>query len=442
MPAGARRVTSGDPRLISALVIQQVLAGRSLSELLPHYLDQLDDSRDRGLVQAICFGVMRHYLKLRYLQRQLLAKPLKSKDRDVEALILVGFYQLLELRVGDHAAVHETAGAANKLGKRWAVGLINGVLRNFLRQKEKLLAGLAGEAEALHAMPGWLLQALQSQWPESWRQRVEALNAHPPMSLRVNQQINSRQDYLQLLQESAIEATPIAMIESGINLALAMDVERLPGFAEGRVSVQDGAAQLAAGLMSLQPGQQVLDACAAPGGKSCHMLELETKIELTALDNDADRLQRVGENLSRLGLQATLQQGDAANPSGSWAGQCYDRILLDLPCSATGVIRRHPDIKYLRRETDIFNLVKLQAKILDAVWQLLKPGGVMLYATCSILPQENELQLQQFLSRQADAREDVMDVTWGEARSSGRQIAPGEDGLDGFYYARLVKQAS
>jgi 16S rRNA (cytosine967-C5)-methyltransferase len=418
-----------------------VLAGRSLSELLQKYLRQIEDSRDRGLVQAICFGVMRNYLRLGYIQRQLLTKRLKPKDRDIEALILVGLYQLLYLRVGDHAAVHETAGAAGKLGKRWAVGLINGVLRNFLRQRERLITAVEDQPEALYAMPQWLLEALRSQWPEHWQQRVEALNSHPPMSLRINTQIISREAYLALLRQSAIEASPINRVNSGINLAKAMDVEDLPGFAQGRVSVQDGAAQLAAGLLGLQPGQHVLDACAAPGGKSCHMLEIEPDIDLTALDNDPDRLRRVAENLSRIGQQATLEQGDAANPSGSWAKQCYDRILLDVPCSATGVIRRHPDIKYLRRESDISNLVGLQASILDAIWTLLKPGGVMLYATCSILPQENEMQLQQFIDRHKDASEDVMDVTWGEVRAVGRQIAPGEDGMDGFYYARLIKRA-
>jgi 16S rRNA (cytosine967-C5)-methyltransferase len=430
-----------DPRLVSALVIQQVLAGRSLSELLPSYLGEVEDSRDRGLVQAISYGVMRNYLRLQFIQKQLLAKPLKSKDRDIGALLLVGIYQLLYLRVGDHAAVHETAGAANKLGKRWAVGLINGVLRNFLRQRERLLSALEQTPEALYAMPEWLLRAVQQQWPVCWQQRVEALNSHPPLSLRVNRQATSREAYLERLRESHIEAGPISLVESGINLSKAMDVELLPGFVQGQVSVQDGAAQLAAGLMDLRPGQRVLDACAAPGGKSCHMMEMEPGIELTALDSDSGRLGRVAENLSRLGLQATLQQGDAANPSGSWAKRCYDRILLDVPCSATGVVRRHPDIKYLRRASDIGNLVQLQAKMLDAIWSLLKPGGVMLYATCSILPRENELQLKQFLTRQSDVTEDVMDVAWGEPRAVGRQIAPGEEDLDGFYYARLLKRA-
>ncbi|MES9991753.1 MAG: 16S rRNA (cytosine(967)-C(5))-methyltransferase RsmB [Candidatus Thiodiazotropha sp.] len=441
MPAGARKLNSDDPRLIAALVLQQVLAGRSLSDLLSNYLLKLEDRRDRGLVQAICFGVMRSYLRLHYLQQRLLSKPLKARDRDIEALILVGLYQLLYLRVGDHAAVHETAGAANKLGKRWAVGLINGVLRNFLRQREGLMAGLEQQPEALHAMPGWLLRALKSQWPDAWQQRVEALNSHPPMSLRVNRQIHSPQDYLKLLQETGIEAEPILSVDSGINLLQAMDVESLPGFAQGGVSVQDGAAQLAAGLMDLQPGQQVLDACAAPGGKSCHMLESEPGIALTALDSDPERLQRVEENLTRLGLQASLELGDAANPAGSWAERCYDRVLLDVPCSATGVIRRHPDIKYLRREEDIESLTQLQAAILDAVWRLLKPGGRMLYVTCSILPRENELQLLRFLDRQGDALEDGLHVDWGESRSVGRQIAPGEGNMDGFYYARLIKRA-
>ncbi|PUB79555.1 MAG: 16S rRNA (cytosine(967)-C(5))-methyltransferase [gamma proteobacterium symbiont of Ctena orbiculata] len=442
MPAAARKLTSGDPRSVAARLLQQVLAGRSLSEQLPHFLPQLEDGRDRGLVQAISFGVMRTYHRLHHLEHQLLSKPLKARDRDIEALILMGLYQLLYLRVGDHAAVHETAGAANKLGKRWAVGLINGVLRSFLRRREGLLADLERHPEALHAMPAWLLRAVQTQWPDGWQKPVEALNSHPPMSLRVNRQVQSRQAYLQLLHDSDIGAEPIPHTESGINLIQAVDVADLPGFAQGHVSVQDGAAQLAAGVMDLAPGQQVLDACAAPGGKSCHMLELEPGIRLTALDSDPERLQQVRENLTRIGLQAVLERGDAADPAGSWAERCYDRILLDVPCSATGVIRRHPDIKYLRRESDIGDLAKLQGAILDRVWRLLKPGGRMLYATCSLLPRENELQLERFLRRQRDAQEDPMDVAWGESRPVGRQIAPGEGNMDGFYYARLVKRAS
>ncbi|MCM8855294.1 MAG: 16S rRNA (cytosine(967)-C(5))-methyltransferase RsmB [Candidatus Thiodiazotropha sp.] len=442
MPDGARHSTSRSPRLISARIIQKVLAGRSLSELIPQYLNELDDSRDRGLVQAISYGVMRTYPRLLHLQRQLIEKPLKPKDRDIEALILIGLYQLLYLRVGDHAAVHETAGTAKQLGKRWAVGLVNGVLRSFIRQRNTLLEGLQRDLETHYAMPNWLLSALQSQWPDSWQLHAESLNKHPPLSIRVNQRLNSREAYIEQLKACGIEAVPIPVVETGINLIQAMDVTSLPGFTEGRFSVQDGAAQLAAELLGLEAGQQVLDACAAPGGKSCHILETESEVSLTALDSDSDRLQRVAENLLRLQLHAHLQQGDAANLHGSWTKQRYDRILLDVPCSATGVIRRHPDIKYLRRETDIPNLVKQQAAILDATWSLLKPGGVMLYATCSILPQENELQLEDFIARQRDVVEDVIDAVWGEPRSVGRQIAPGEWDLDGFFYARLVKKSA
>ncbi|MCU7923205.1 MAG: 16S rRNA (cytosine(967)-C(5))-methyltransferase RsmB [Candidatus Thiodiazotropha sp. (ex Dulcina madagascariensis)] len=434
------RVSSTNPRIEAARVVQGVLAGRSLTELMPDHLAKLDDSRDRGLMQEISYGVMRAYPRLRVLAGCLMSKPLKSKDRDIEALILIGLYQLLYLRVAEHAAVHETAGAAKRLGKGWAVGLINGVLRNFLRRREGLLESLASDPEAHYALPEWLLSALRSQWPTTWRERAEALNGHPPMSLRVNRRINSRDEYLALLAANGMAARPIPLVDEGLNLEKAVDVESLPGFREGRVSVQDGAAQLAAGLLGLAAGQQVLDACAAPGGKSCHLLELAPEVELTALDLDPLRLEKVRDNLARLQLRAKVLQGDAADPHGGWCKGGYDRILLDVPCSATGVIRRHPDVKYLRRESDIVGLVELQARILRAVWPCLKPGGIMLYATCSILPQENERQLQVFLASQADALEQPIEAQWGEARAVGRQIAPGAGGLDGFYYALLVKR--
>ncbi|MCU7905577.1 MAG: 16S rRNA (cytosine(967)-C(5))-methyltransferase RsmB [Candidatus Thiodiazotropha sp. (ex Epidulcina cf. delphinae)] len=429
-----------NPRVVAARVVQAVLAGRSLTELLPNQLAQLDDARDRGLIQEISYGVMRVYPRLLVLERRLMSKPLKPKDRDIEALILIGLYQLLYLRVAEHAAVHETAGAAKKLGKGWAVGLINGVLRSFLRHRESLLETLASDPEARYALPQWLLLALSAQWPAVWQERAMALNGHPPMSLRVNRRINSRDEYLALLKANGMAARPIPLADAGLNLEKAVDVESLPGFREGRVSVQDGAAQLAAGLLGLEAGQQVLDACAAPGGKSCHMLELAPALNLTALDLDPVRLERVRENLVRLRLRAEVQQGDAAVPHGAWRERRYDRILLDVPCSATGVIRRHPDIKYLRRESDIADMARLQARILRAVWPCLKPGGVMLYATCSILPQENELQLQGFLASQADALEQPIEALWGEARAVGRQIAPGAGEMDGFYYALLVKR--
>jgi 16S rRNA (cytosine967-C5)-methyltransferase len=423
-------------------VVQGVLEGNSLSTLIPQQLSGIEDQRDRALAQELSYGTLRYYPRLNALLDHLLEKPLKSRDRDVMALLLIGCYQLLYLRVADHAAVNETAGAAKVLGKRWAVGLVNGVLRRLQREQTHLLARLETREEAHYAMPGWLLSALRERWPENWQQQCTELNARPPMTLRVNLSRVSREAYLGQLDEAGIEAGVHPMVASGVDLAIPLDVESLPGFNSGDVSVQDAAAQLAAGLLDLAPGQQVLDACAAPGGKSGHLLETQPGIRLTAMDLDADRLQRVEENLARLGMQAELVVGDAAEPSGEWSTRRYQRILLDVPCSATGVIRRHPDIKLLRRESDIAELARLQRRILKHIWPLLEPGGLMLYATCSLLAAENEHQLDWFLVEQPDARERPIGATWGEARSVGRQIAPGESGMDGFYYALLEKQAS
>ncbi|MCG7981924.1 MAG: 16S rRNA (cytosine(967)-C(5))-methyltransferase RsmB [Candidatus Thiodiazotropha lotti] len=429
-----------NPRSASARVIEDVLSGHSLSEAIPKHSAEITDPRDSGLVQEIAYGVMRNFMQLDALSRRLLSKPLKSRDRDVAALILIGLYQLLYLRVADHAAVHETAGAAKPLGKKWAVGLINGVLRNFQRQQESLLKAIADQPEVAYDMPLWLLDALREQWPDEWQSRVRALNQRPPMSLRVNLAKASLADYQQRLQEMGIAAETIPYIESGLTLQQPMDVTRLPGFEQGWVSVQDGAAQLAAELLDPQPGEHVLDACAAPGGKSCHILERQPTVRLTAVDLSAERLQRVEENLTRLDQQAEVVVGDAAHPQGDWAERQYDRILLDVPCSATGVIRRHPDIKQLRRASDIPALVKLQGEILSAVWPLLKVGGRMLYVTCSILADENHRQLSRFLAEQPDAQVLPLEVEWGEASDLGRQILPGVGGMDGFFYAALVKQ--
>lgn len=439
MPQARASRPSRSPRVAAARVVQGVLEGDSLSSLIPHQFTALEAARDRALAQELSYGTLRCYPRLAALLERLLQKPLKQKDRDVMALLLIGCYQLLYLRVADHAAVNETAGAANQLRKRWAVGLINGVLRRLQREQEELLAELESVEEARYAMPGWLLRELRQRWPDDWRRRVAALNGRPPMTLRVNRRRIDREGYLARLAEAGIEATPHAVAPAGIDLERPLEVESLPGFDSGDVSVQDGAAQLAAGLLELAPGQSVLDACAAPGGKSCHLLESEPAIDLTAMDIDGERLQRVAENLARLDLEAELVEGDAAAPAGDWAARGYDRILLDVPCSATGVIRRHPDIKLLRRESDIAELAARQRQILKAIWPLLKPGGLMLYATCSILPAENEHQMEWFLVQQADARERPIEAAWGEARPAGRQIPPGDGGMDGFYYALLEK---
>jgi 16S rRNA (cytosine967-C5)-methyltransferase len=442
MPQSRSNRPSPVPRVAAAQVVQGVLEGRSLSTLIPQQLSAITDERDRALAQELSYGTLRCYPRLQALLNQLLQKPLKSRDRDITALLLTGCYQLLYMRVADHAAVNETAGAAKLLGKRWAVGLVNGVLRRLQRERQTLLAGVELVEEAHYAMPGWLLREIRQRWPDSWRKRVAALNSRPPMTLRINRLRTTRTAYLERLAEAGIEAVANGIVDTGIDLERPLEVESLPGFEAGECSVQDGAAQLAAALLELAPGQSVLDACAAPGGKSCHLLETEPDVNLTAMDIDDERLQRVAENLSRLDLKAELLVGDATQPAGEWAERRYDRILLDVPCSASGVIRRHPDIKLLRQERDIAELAILQQRILKTIWPLLRPGGLMLYVTCSILPTENERQLDRFLVDQPDAVERPIDAVWGEARVIGRQIAPGESGADGFYYARLEKRAS
>ncbi len=428
------------PRALAARIIHQVVRGRSLSELLSKELEKAHPAH-RPLIQELCYGVMRWYPRLDALALQLLARPLKAKDGDVRALILMGCYQLLYMRVADHAAVTETVEATKVLKKPWSTGLVNGVLRRFQREQDRLLAGLADNPVAHNAYPAWLLDAIKTAWPEQWQAIIEASNQRPPMTLRVNLKHQSRDHYAAQLNNQGIASSTLAHVPTALVLEKAQNVLELPGFLDGDLSVQDAGAQMAAGLLDLQPNQQVLDACAAPGGKSCHILEVEPKLAaLVSLDVDAKRLERVKENLQRLKLRAQLYQGDASAPTGDWAKRQYDRILLDVPCSATGVIRRHPDIKYLRRKEDIPALVSLQSKILDAIWPLLAPGGKLLYCTCSLLPDENDRQVVQFLQRHADAQESIIAATWGEARRCGRQILPGEETMDGFYYALLEKR--
>jgi 16S rRNA (cytosine967-C5)-methyltransferase len=427
-------------RLIAAHIIDAVTQGRSLSDELDAALSAIPAHRDRSFVQALCYGVCRYYARLDVILSHLLSKPMKAKDSDVHALLLVGLYQLLEMRVPEHAAVAETVNAAQKLKKPWARGLVNAILREFLRQKASLLSTIQQDVEALYAHPQWWIDAVKIAWPDAWESILVANNMHPPFSLRVNQKQCSRADYLKILIEKGFQADLISETEMGVILAEPIAIETLPGFLTGDVSVQDGAAQLAAPLLQAKTGMRVLDACAAPGGKLAHLLELTPDLtKVTAIDVDPKRILLIKDTLSRLKLTADVICADVGEPADWWDGQLFDRILLDAPCSASGVIRRHPDIKLLREPEDIPALADEQLRILTALWPLLAPGGVLLYATCSIFPTENVDVIREFLATHPEAKEDKIQANWGMACEFGRQILPGMHQMDGFYYARLRK---
>ncbi|RQO54202.1 16S rRNA (cytosine(967)-C(5))-methyltransferase RsmB [Pseudomonas sp. KBW05] len=432
-----------NPRLAAAKALAAVLNGKaSLNSSLPTQMDKVED-RDRGFTQDLAFGTARWQPRLSALAAKLLQKPFKAADADVEALLLVGLYQLLYTRVPAHAAIGETVGCADKLKKPWAKALLNAVLRRAQRESEALLAELEHDPVVRTAHPRWLQKSLKAFWPEQWEAICAANNAHPPMILRVNRRHHSRDAYLQLLSAAGINATPCVYSVDGIVLEAATDVRSLPGFAEGWISVQDEAAQLAADLLDLAPGQRVLDACCAPGGKTCHILEVEKDLAgVVAVDLEAKRLVRVRENLARLGLSAELIAADGRDTATWWDGKPFQRILLDAPCSATGVIRRHPDIKLTRQPDDIAALAVLQGELLDALWPTLEVGGILLYATCSTLPTENTEVIEAFLARTSGARELDLATAAGIKQPHGRQLLAQEGGHDGFYYAKLIKIAA
>jgi len=427
-------------RLLAAKVLTRVVVdGQSLTAALEQTLQTLqtvESAQDRSLVQALCYGVCRYYHRLDFILTQLVDKPLK--DVHIRLLILVGLYQLGFMRIKAHAAVSETVSAAGR--KPWAKGLINALLRRYLREKDTFEQAAEQNPCARLSHPEWIIETLRRDWPEQAEACLLANNRQPPLTLRVNLARIPRTAYRDLLAEKGIAAEPLDDCASALMLGQAVPVEMLPGFAEGLVSVQDAAAQRAAGLLDAQPGQRVLDLCAAPGGKSAHILELQPQLrELVAVDIDRERMRRVEDTLRRLRLHASLIVGDASDPESWWDGQAFDRILVDAPCSALGVIRRHPDIKLLRRAEDIDALTAQQGAILAAAWNLLKPGGELVYATCSVLKAENERQILSFLAAHADATEVPIVAGWGIPCAAGRQILTGAAAMDGFYYARLRK---
>jgi 16S rRNA (cytosine967-C5)-methyltransferase len=432
-----------NPRLAAARALAAVLNGKaSLNSSLPKELDKVE-ARDRGLTQDLAFGTARWQPRLDALAERLLQKPFKAADADVHALLLVGLYQLLYTRIPAHAAIGETVGCADKLKKPWAKALLNAVLRRAQRESDAILAELERDPVVRTAHPRWLQKSLKAFWPQHWEAICAANNAHPPMILRINRRHHDRDAYLSLLAEQGVAAQACVYSRDGIVLAEACDVRGLPGFAEGWVSVQDEAAQLAAELLDLAPGQRVLDACCAPGGKTCHIMEAEPALAgVVAVDLEEKRLVRVRENLQRLGLHAELIAADGRDTQAWWDGQPFQRILLDAPCSATGVIRRHPDIKLTRQPDDILALAILQGQLLDALWPTLDVGGVLLYATCSTLPTENTEVIEAFLARTPGARELDLATPAGIKQTHGRQLLAQEGGHDGFYYAKLIKIAA
>lgn len=426
-------------RLVATKVLFRVVKnGVSLKVSLEQIFPKLTQERDMAFVQAICYGVMRWYLQLDFILAKLLHKPIK--DLEIKLLLLVGIYQLNYMRVKDYAAVSETVAAVPKK-KSWAQPFINAILRKFLQKQQSINASLNTVATSAHAHPQWLLALFKDDWPNQYSQLLDANNQLPPMALRINIQRCTRESYAQKLKERGLSSHKHPYCPSALVLERAIATEKLPGFAEGWVFIQDGAAQLAAELLDVHPKHKVLDLCAAPGGKTTHILEQQPKLaSLTAVDINYKRLQLVADNLQRLRLTADLLVGDARYCNKWCDEKFYDRILLDAPCSATGVIRRHPEIKMLRKPEDIAQLVTLQQQILQSSWGLLKSGGMLLYATCSVLQQENEKQIQRFIANNADAKIKKINANWGHQQQYGRQILTGnQEEMDGFYYACINK---
>lgn len=441
---GRRKQAEITPRFAAAQAITKVMAGQSLNQVIPALEGRVDEN-ERGFFRELTLGSCRWYFRLNALAKMLLKSPFQEEDSDLQGLLLIGLYQLSVQGKAPHAAVHATVEVCEEMGKQYAKTVINACLRRYGREYEALLLPLDDNPVTATSHPKWLVKMLTKAWPDDWPRILEANNERAPLCLRVNRRQYTRDEYLELLLEDGLSAHATEHSDDGIYLHQSLDVTTLPGFASGSVSVQDEAAQLAAQILAPKNGERVLDACAAPGGKTCHLLEC-ADISLLAVDADESRLGRVYENLERLGLSAEVVCADVAADDGWWSSENdsaeespFDAILLDVPCSATGVIRRHPDIRMLRRREDIAQLHTIQADILERAWQLLKPGGRLLYATCSVLPQENSEQVMQFVSKHPEASVVTLDVSWGKACDAGRQLFPQTGGHDGFYYALLNK---
>ena len=429
-------------RLIACQIIEQSVEDKMTLSKVLNYNDSFQSAgKEKALIQEISYGTSRWYIQLEHILNQLLDKKIKKKDRRLKYLIMIGLYQLRFMRIPQHAAVSETVNTCKKINMLWAKGLVNAILRRYIRESAQLDTSLSNNESIKTSHPEWFIKQLKQDWPEHWQKILEANNQRPPMYLRINQCQISRDHYLEKLNEAGIKSSNVNYSDSGVLLKEAIDVQQLPDFNKGAVSVQELAAQLSAGLLDLKPEQTVLDACAAPGGKSAHILETETKLKsLTCIEKDPDRSKKLSETLQRLKLNANIKTSDINDLENWWDKKEFDRILLDAPCSATGVIRRHPDIKFLRTKEEVNNINKLQMTILNTLWQTLKSGGLLLYVTCSILKQENSSLIKKFISNNENCELKPINASWGIETGYGRQILTGQDNMDGFFYACLEKK--
>jgi len=399
-------------------------------------------AEEKPFLQELCYGSLRYYPQLDAIITQLISKPLKRKDNDVYAIIMIGIYQLYKMRVAEHAAISETVQLCKTIKKNWATGLVNATLRNFQRCKDELIEEFsANDPYFSFNHPSWFIEKLKANWPDQWQDILDANDDHPPLTLRVNTSKVPRETFSKKLADNGIETSPGLYSNQGLYLSKPTDVTKIEGFEEGLFSVQDEAAQLAAGLLNIQPSDNILDACSAPGGKLMHILELteNSDVRVQGLELEKIRADKIKENFERLNINCELHIADAACKDW-WDGELFDKILLDAPCSATGVIRRNPDIKLLRKSEDIHQTAKLQMQILTNLWETLKNGGRLVYATCSIFTQENEKIIQKFLKDNEDASHIKIDSNWGTTREYGKQLFPSKNLNDGFYYAILEKK--
>lgn len=430
-----------EAREIATRVLTDVIWNRkNLDHCLEKYSDSYSDNKTKSLTQEICYGVMRWYFQLESIVNSLLTKSLKEKDTDLFVLLLSGVYQIKYLRTPDYAAINESVDITKSIGKPWASKLVNALLRRYQREREEIDKKISKSDGIYYAFPVWFVEKITNQYPENWKGILEASNQYPPMHIRLNLEKHSRQNYLDILDSKGINAQASVLSNAGVLLTESKKVEDVPGFLEGHVSVQDFGAQLAAPLLDCKTGHRVLDACAAPGGKTCHILESCPDIlELVAIDIDPIRISLLNDNLKRTTKVATVIQANVSDIKSWWDNVPFDRILLDVPCSATGIIRRHPDIKYLRLPDQITALVTTQMSMLEALWPVLKSGGKLLYCTCSLFKEESDEQIAYFINQYNNVKLLPIKDNWGVYSNYGRQTIPGLDETDGFFYSFLEK---